>query len=83
MVASIVPTSVLLIAVILSTTCTTTATFVVPKIFRLGAMFPYYKTGVASPPFSRDVSGQKRFAAARLAIEEINDKTDGILDDVM
>ena len=62
---------------------TTKATFSPPNTFRLGAMFPHYKAGSASPPFSVDNSGQKRFAAARLAIEEINNKTDGILDDVM
>ena len=62
---------------------TTKATFSPPNTFRLGAMFPNYKAGSASPPFSVDNSGQKRFAAARLAIEEINNKTDGILDDVM
>ena len=40
--------------------------------FRIGAMFPLYKTGSSSPPFAEDRSGMHRFAAMRLAIEEVS-----------
>jgi hypothetical protein len=48
-------------------------------------MFPQHKyLGTSSAtPFAVDVAGTKRFAAARLAIEELNDKDDGILDDIL
>lgn len=54
-----------------------------PATFRLGIMCPQYKNAMATPSFSVDVSGQRRMAAIRLAIEEVNDKTDGILDDLL
>ena len=48
------------------------AAVVVEGSFRIGAMFPLYKTGSSSPPFAEDRSGMHRFAAMRLAIEEVS-----------
>ena len=54
-----------------------------PKTFRIGLMSPLYFTGEAVVPFSVDKDGHKCLAAAIMAIEEINNKTDGILDDIL
>ena len=48
---------------------------------RLGALFPMFKTQAAS--YSMDASGIDRFSAFKLAIDEINNKTDGVADDLL
>lgn len=51
---------------------------VVPSVVRLGALFPMFKTERAN--FAMDISGIRRFSAFLLALNEINNKTDGIED---
>ena len=51
--------------------------------FRLGAMFPLYSSQTSSPPHISIIAGHQRFAAMRMFIEEINNKTDGILDELL
>ena len=66
--------SVLLLALtgMLSIMLLTPSEAAVAGAFRIGAMFPLYKTGSSSPPFAEDRSGMHRFAAMRLAIEEVS-----------
>ena len=47
----------------------------------IGGLFPRFKTSAAG--FTRDDSGTRRFAAFVQAIREINNKTDGVADDLL
>ena len=49
-------------------------------VVRIGGLFPFHSTADAS---SADVSGLARVASFLLAIAEINDKSDGVADDLL
>eukprot|EP00164_Ancoracysta_twista_P002071 GFYU01002728.1.p1 GENE.GFYU01002728.1~~GFYU01002728.1.p1 ORF type:complete len:504 (-),score=141.53 GFYU01002728.1:225-1736(-) len=51
------------------------------SVLRLGGLFPRFKTAKAD--FSKDGSGIQRLSAFVMAINELNDKTDGLWDDVL
>ena len=52
-----------------------------PATVNIGGLFPMFKTSAAS--YAKDASGIDRFSAFKLAIDEINDKTDGIADTLL
>ena len=52
-----------------------------PAIVRVGCMSPTFKTAAAG--YGMDVSGIKRFSSFYLALKEINNKTDGVGDDLL
>ncbi|KAL1503142.1 hypothetical protein AB1Y20_011204 [Prymnesium parvum] len=52
----------------------------VPEV-RIGALFPIFKGRWDN--YAKDISGVRRFATFLLAIKEINNKTDGIADDLL
>jgi len=54
-----------------------------PDTFRLGGLFPVFKTEKNDDPFAYDSGGHNRFAGMYIAIQEINDKTDGYYDDLL
>mmetsp|Transcript_31739 Transcript_31739/g.40745 ORF Transcript_31739/g.40745 Transcript_31739/m.40745 type:complete len:1210 (-) Transcript_31739:340-3969(-) len=51
-----------------------------PNEFRLGALFPVFKTSKNDPPLAYDSGGHNRFAGMYLAVKELNNKTDGYHD---
>mmetsp|Transcript_19733 Transcript_19733/g.26007 ORF Transcript_19733/g.26007 Transcript_19733/m.26007 type:complete len:1690 (+) Transcript_19733:108-5177(+) len=51
--------------------------------FRLGALFPIFKTEASSEPYDYDSGGHHRFAGFYTAIKEINDKADGVADGLL
>ena len=52
-----------------------------PATVNIGGLFPMFKTSAAS--YAKDASGIDRFSAFKLAIDEINDKTDGVADTLL
>lgn len=52
-------------------------------VVRIGAMYPLFKSAQSSSPFSYDHAGAKRLAAFLLAIEQVNNKTDGVGDELL
>ena len=50
-------------------------------IVRIGGLFPRFKTSAAN--YAKDTSGVRRYTAFVQAIREINNKTDGIADDLL
>eukprot|EP00966_Prymnesium_polylepis_P280195 6473822-Prymnesium_polylepis.1 len=51
------------------------------SIVRIGALFPIFKTAAAG--YGLDASGVRRFTSFYLALKEINDKNDGVADDLL
>ena len=52
-----------------------------PATVNIGGLFPMFKTSAAS--YAKDASGIDRLSAFKLAIDEINDKTDGVADNLL
>ena len=52
-----------------------------PDVVRLGGLFPRFRT--AASDYSKDLSGIRRYVAFVQAIQEINNKTDGIADNLL
>eukprot|EP00966_Prymnesium_polylepis_P336652 7391684-Prymnesium_polylepis.1 len=50
-------------------------------VVRVGALFPIFKTAAAG--YGLDGSGVRRFTSFYLALKEINDKTDGVADNLL
>ena len=53
----------------------------VPTVVNIGGLFPRFRTATSS--YSLDSSGVRRYAAFVQAIREINNKSDGVVDDLL
>ena len=57
------------------------ATSTPPAVVRIGGLFPAFRT--SSHSFARSSDGPNRLTAFLQAIREINDKSDGVADDLL